>query len=281
LTPPLLQQERKQMMRAIVYVMLAGLCMVFAMPVHAASVSEAGRALMEEKQETVVTLRLVIEESLSMPGSSGESTETTSEARGAVISPKGLIVMSLSETDPSSVLEGMGGMMGQDIRIDTELQDVTIIQPDGSEVDGRMVLRDPDFDLAFIEPAEAYEEDQKYIDLNTGAELELLDQVIILNRLGRIAGRNYAASVRRVESIVEHPRKFYVPSTGDGGSMALGSPVFNVDGEFVGILVLRSRGGGGGFAGASMRDNILPIILPAADILEAAQQAEGFEDNDD
>ena len=268
-------------MRAIVYVMLAGIGLAFAMPVQAASVAEAGRALMEEKQETVVTLRLVIEESLSMPGRGGQSSESTSEARGAVISPGGLIVMSLSETDPSSVLEGMGGMMGQDISIETELQDVTIIQPDGSEVDGRMVLRDPDFDLAFIEPAEEYEEDQQYVDLNNGVDVELLDQVIILNRLGRIAGRNYAASVRRIESVVEHPRKFYVPSTGEGGSMALGSPVFDVDGEFVGILVLRSRGGGGGFAGGSMRDNILPIILPAVDILEAARQTDGFEHNDE
>ena len=254
--------------------------MAVAMPVPAESVAEAGRALMEEKQETVVTLKLVIEESVSMPGQGGESRETTSEAQGTVISPNGLIVMSLSETDPSSVLEGMGGMMGQDLRIETELQDVTIIQPDGGEVDGRMVLRDPDFDLAFIEPTEEYEESQQYVDLNNGVDVELLDEVIILNRLGPIAGRNYGASVRRIESLVEHPRTFYVPSTGEGGSLGLGSPVFNVEGEFVGILVLRSRGGGGGFPGGAMRDNILPIILPAVDILEAAQQAEGFEEND-
>lgn len=268
-------------MRAILYVTLAGIGLALAMPVHAGSVAEAGRALMEEKQETVVTLKLVIEESLSMPGRGGESSESTSEARGTVISPNGLIVMSLSETDPSSVLQGMGGMFGEDIRIETELTDVTIIQPDGSEVDGRMVLRDPDYDLAFIEPTEAYEEDQQYVDLNHAIDVELLDQVIILNRLGRIAGRNYAATVRRIESIVEHPRKFYVPSTGESGSMALGSPVFDVDGEFVGVLLLRSRAGGGGFAGGTMRDNILPIVLPAIDVLEAAQQTDSFENNDE
>ncbi len=267
------------MMRAIVYVTLAGMGLALAMPVHAGSVAEAGRTLMEEKQETVVTLKLVIEESLSMPGAGGRSSESTSEARGTVISPNGLIVMSLSETDPSSVLRGMGGMFGEDIRIETELTDVTIIQPDGSEVNGRMVLRDPDYDLAFIEPTEAYEEEQKYVDLNDGTDVELLEQVIILNRLGRIAGRNYAASVRRIESIVEHPRTFYVPSTSEGGSMALGSPVFNMDGEFVGVLLLRSMAGGGGITAGAMRDNILPIVLPAIDILEAARQTEGFQDN--
>lgn len=269
-------------MRAIFYGMLAVMGMALAMPVQAGSVAEAGRSLMEEKQETVVTLQLVIQENLSMPGRGSESSESTSEARGTVISPNGLIVMSLSETDPSSLLQGMGGMLGQDISVETELTGVTIIQPDGAEVEGRMVLRDPDFDLAFIEPVEEYEEDQRYVDLNKAVDVELLDQVIILNRLGRIAGRNYAASVRRIESVVEHPRKFYVPSTGEGGSMALGSPVFDVDGECVGVLVLRSRGGGGGgFPGGSMRDNLLPIILPAIDILEAARQAEGFEENDD
>ncbi len=256
--------------------------MAVAMPVPAESVAEAGRALMEEKQETVVTLELVIEEDVSMPGGGGQSRETTSEARGTVISANGLIVMSLSETDPGSVLRGMGGgMLEEDLRIETELVDVTIIQPDGSEADGRMVLRDPDYDLAFIEPTEAYEEDQQYVDLNEGVEVEVLDQVVILNRLGRIAGRNYAASVTRIESIVEHPRKFYVPSIGEGGATALGSPVFNGDGEFVGMLVLRSTGGGGGPMGGTMRDNILPIVLPAVDILEAAQQTDNFENNDD
>lgn len=268
-------------MRAILYGMLAGICMTIAMPVPADSVAEAGRALMEEKQETVVTLKLVIEENVSMPGGGGRSSESTSEARGTVISPNGLIVMSLSETDPSSVLRGMGGMLDDDLRIETELVDVTIIQPDGSEADGRMVLRDPDYDLAFIEPTEAYEEDQQYVDLNEAIDLELLDQIIILNRLGRIAGRNYAATVRRIESIVEHPRKFYVPSTGESRSMALGSPVFDVNGEFVGVLLLRSRPGGGGLTAGAMRDNILPIVLPAIDVLEAAQQTDSFENNDD
>ena len=55
---------------------------------------------------------------------------------------------------------------------------------------------------------------------------------------------------------------------------ALGSPAFALDGNIVGILVMRSISSGGGPSMNNFRpDNMTSIILPAEDVLKAAKQA--------
>ena len=54
-------------------------------------------------------------------------------------------------------------------------------------------------------------------------------------------------------------------------------PAFTLDGNIVGIFVMRvikSTGGGGGMGGDP---NMTSIVLPAADIAEGAKQAPGFD----
>jgi hypothetical protein len=55
-------------------------------------------------------------------------------------------------------------------------------------------------------------------------------------------------------------------------STTLGSPAFAMDGNVVGVFVMRaisSKGGGS----RNYRDSMTTIILPAEDILKAAKQA--------
>jgi hypothetical protein len=60
---------------------------------------------------------------------------------------------------------------------------------------------------------------------------------------------------------------------------SLGSPVFKLSGEPVGVVVLRTirgTGGGGGLMGmmmGGMEDMMLPILLPASDIARYIEQA--------
>ena len=250
-------------------------------PAAADAVAQTGRELLDAHKEAVVTVKLVVREQFTMQGRSGEATESTSEVAGTVISSDGLTVMSLSETDPGALFSMMGmGMEG--VSIDSEVSDVQLITLDGSETPAQLILRDEDFDLAFVRPTERPESDWPYIDLTQDGNPELLDQVIALNRLGRVAGRNHAASVSRIESVVERPRKFYIPGRGESGG-SLGSPVFTLDGEIVGVKVLRAIRGAGGGVSSMLRsgDTMTPIILPAIDIREAAEQAPARDENGD
>ncbi len=102
----------------------------------------------------------------------------------------------------------------------------------------------------------------------------MLDQVITLNRLGRAAGRSYAASVERITAVVERPRLFYVPDSAMTAT-SLGAPAFTVDGKALGIFVMRSlksRGGGGMGMLNAQQDNLTSIIVPVADINKAIEQ---------
>ena len=54
------------------------------------------------------------------------------------------------------------------------------------------------------------------LDLAKSAKVDVLDQVIAINRLGKVANRTHAASVERINAVVQRPRLFYVPG-GDAG----------------------------------------------------------------
>jgi hypothetical protein len=55
-------------------------------------------------------------------------------------------------------------------------------------------------------------------------------------------------------------------------STALGSPAFALNGNIVGVVVMRAVNARGG-ASRNVRDSMASIILPAEDIAKAAKQA--------
>jgi S1-C subfamily serine protease len=199
-----------------------------------------------------------------------------SEVTGTVIDSTGLTVLALSQTDPSAMIEQM---MGDDDsgRFSVQVSDLRILDSDGTEIPGRVVLRDRDLDLAFVRPIEPPKQPAAYVDLASAANPGVVEPVFTLNRLGKVAGRSYAVSIERITSVVERPRRFYVLGN-DLTQTALGSPAFTESGQPVGLVVLRSVKSddeSGGFFGmlGGMNDSFLPIVVPAGDILEVAKQA--------
>jgi len=164
------------------------------------------------------------------------------------------------------------------------LSDVKILFEDGTEVPAEVVLRDKDLDLAFVRPKSKITAELTPLDLSKSGRVDLLDQVIALNRLGNAAGRAYAASFERIAAVVERPRLFYVPET-SFTTTALGAPAFTLDGKLVGLFVmrtLRGRSSGGGMGMMGMQpENITGIILPADDIQKAAKQVPAAADEKD
>ena len=221
-------------------------------------VAEQGRAILAANREAVITAEVVVSYSYG-----GNSSERESEATATVIDPSGLAVLSLSVVDPSSVFASRGDEMV------TKVSDLKMLMANGSEVTAEVVLRDKDLDLAFIRPVEPPAEPMTFVSLDNPGHPELLDQVVALAQLGKVARREYTVFPVRIEAIVDKPRTFYVPGEHRSRGVMC-SPVFLLDGKFVGIGALRmlpSKAGGGPAQG-----DAIVIVVPAEDIRESARQ---------
>jgi hypothetical protein len=239
-----------------------------ALPSRADELAEKGREIFRQNQHAVVTVQEVLKMS---PAGASRANETKQELTGTVLDASGLTVLALSACDPSEMYQRMMGEEYSRSRVETEITDIKILLDDGTEVPAEIVLRDKDLDLAFIRPKTKPASPMAAVDLTKSAPAQLLDQVITLNRLNSAAGRAYAASVERVSAVVQKPRTFYIPDS-TMTSTTLGSPAFALDGNLVGMVVMRAVSSKGG-ASSNYRENLTSIILPAADILKAAKQA--------
>jgi len=238
---------------------------------------EKGRDVFKKYRHSVVTVQIVVKTKFSMGGTGGQANESRQDVTGTIIDPSGLTVLSLAATDPGQMMQSvMSGMSDDDskFKLETELSDVKMLLEDGTEVPSEVVLRDKDLDLAFVRPKVKLTAQLSPLDLSKSGKVDILDQVIALNRLGNAAGRAYAASVERISAVVERPRLFYVPET-SFTTTSLGAPAFTLDGKLVGLFVMRtlkSRGGAGMGMMGMQPQNVAGIIVPADDILKAAKQ---------
>ena len=236
---------------------------------RADELADKGRDIFKKHQHAVVTVQVVQKVTYTSGGRTSEPNEMKQDISGTVIDPSGLIVLALSAVDVGELYKRMDPRY----KVETEVSDVKILLDDGVEIPAEIVLRDKDLDLAFIRAKSKPASPMAAVDLGKAAKADVLDQVVTLNRLGRAAGRAYSASVERISAVVHKPRTFYIPDSTMTGT-SLGSPAFALDGNIVGILVMRSISSGGGGSMNNFRpDNMTSIILPAEDIVKAAKQA--------
>lgn len=238
-----------------------------------------GREVFEKYKNAVVTVQLVMKSKMSVRGAGGDANEAKEEVTGTVIDPSGLTVLSLTATDPAGMMRSMMEDLSPDLKefglkVESSLESVKILLPDGTEIPSEVVLRDKDLDLAFVRPVKKSEKPMAAVDLKNAAPVQVLDQVVTLNRLGRVSQRAHAASIERINAVVQKPRTFYIAGS-EMTTTTLGSPAFTLDGKLAGIFVMRTvKGGGGGGMGMlrGQPDNVASIILPPGDILETAKQ---------
>ena len=242
--------------------------------------AEKGRGIVDRWQSSVVTVRLVTQQRVVVEGREMSKSEGKNEVTGTIIDPSGLVVASLFSTDPNELYTQLSAMMGEDasrFKMESETTDVKIRLPDGEELPAKIVLRDKELDLAFVRPIEKPAKPLPAVDLSAKATPQVLDQVVVLNRLGRVASWATAVYLDRIHAIAEKPRTFYVPGGMGALESELGCPVFTLDGKVVGILVLRvlpSRDAGmGSMFGGMSNAGMLPVIMPSDDVLEVAKQA--------
>lgn len=253
-------------------------CLIIPLLSQAQDIGAKARDIFKKHQTSVITVDLVIKSKMGFGGGS-DSRESRQEVTGTVIDPSGLTVVSLSSTDPSGMFSSLMGSFGGDdeeslkLKMESEVSDVKLLTHDGSELPAEIVLRDKDLDLAFIRPKSKPAAPLPALDFTNTGKVDVLDQVITVNRLGKVAGRAYSASLERIQAVVHRPRLFYVPGS-DNTATGLGCPAFTTDGKVVGIFVMRSikSGGGGGGLFSMQSPPIMVILLPAEDVKKIAAQ---------
>ena len=270
---------------------LGAFCLLFVLslfaPAPAAAAGEekeAAKAILGRCQEAVIGVKAVVKLRVAMGGSEQMKEENETETLATVVDPSGLAVLSFSSIDPARAFEGIlkklgASKDGPQVSVDSDVTGVTMVMPDGREIPAKLVFRDADLDLAFVRPSEKQDKPFAAIELTGQSKPDLLDTVLVLSRLDKAAGRAPSVSLLRVEAVIASPRKYYIA---DGNALIekLGAPVFSLDGKVVGFSLLRisktadkSAGFSSFLFNKSNSLGIMPVILPAGDVLAAAKQA--------
>ncbi len=237
------------------------------------------REVVKKWQAAIVNVRVVLKTRTSMAGRELQSSDDTVEGIGTVIDPSGLVVMSLGVLNPGGMMTKLMGAMGgggadQKMEFTSEPTDLKVRLPDGRELAAKIALRDEDLDLAFLRPLAPPDKPLVAVNLAEAAKPALLDQVVVLSRLGRVGGWTPGAALHDIGAIIERPRTFFVLAT---PATTVGVPAFMPNGRIVGLLTVRQvdagRAGMMSMMGGTESLGLLPVILPAADVLEISKQA--------
>ncbi len=232
---------------------------------------EAARQVLAGVEGAVVSVRIQSRTIMTMEGRESSREESESEATGCVVNAKGLTAVSLSAVDPGSLYSDLMKSTGGDgFDMRTEITDIKLRLPDGKEVAAEVDVRDRDLDLAFVSPKTPLSAPAAFVDLAAGTEAQILDQVVLVWRLGKQNSWATVAQKRDIAGVLTRPRKMYLMEAGSMGSEEqLGCLALGADGKALGMQLLRKVPGAG-----KDRPQVLLVILPAKEIAAIAKQVE-------
>lgn len=209
---------------------------------------------------TVVWVSAVVRIEVSSGGRSYPAREQRLETLGTIVGKDGLTVVSNSMIDPTASIRKQ--LRSGNASVNVEFQEVRILLDDGSEIPSKLALKDPDLDIAFVMPLPGNKEFKsaaiRPVNLRSKAKPAILDEVLVLGKLGRTLYRQPTVGVARVSSVIEKPRRYYILSRAMPGA-----PIFDARGRLLGIAVYKIAGG----------FPTTMVTLPSEDILEIANQA--------
>jgi hypothetical protein len=233
---------------------------------------KAARKILKEQQDTIVWVSAVVKIEMTGGGVQMPGREQKVEALGTVVDASGLTIVSGSALDPMSMIRRITMSRGgqQNIMPRSQTSDVKMRLADGTELPAKLVLKDPDLDIAFVKPVVEEKTTFAHVDISAGGAAAILDDVIALGRLSKSLDRQPTVAVCRVSAVVEKPRTFYVIH---GGTAGMGTPVFTCDGKLLGIALMRMAGQAQGLGAMMSGGAMTPVVLPVEDIRELVAQA--------
>lgn len=224
----------------------------------------AAREIAAKRGDAVVMVLATVKLQLTVGGRE-QNQDRPVQTNATILDGTGLAVTALSQLQPEDqMMRAFSGTVppGTSVSVTSEPSDVRMHLADGREVPARIVLRDADLDLIFLKPTEPFASPITAVDGPSGKPA-LMDPLMILQRTNEALGWKTAAALGQVQLIMDKPRTYYQVAVSTMGN-AMGCPLFDTKGGFVGVFVMRSTGSRSpGTAG----------VLAADDIREVAKQA--------
>jgi S1-C subfamily serine protease len=219
----------------------------------------AARSVVAKRADAVVVVLATLKLRINVGGRE-QSSDSAAQMNGTILDATGLTVFSLQQIQPDEAMTRMYSRQvapgGGKIEVTSEASDIRMHLGDGRELPAKLVLRDPDLDLAFIRPSEPLAGPLPYVDAPS-AKAALLDTLTFIRRTTEGTGWITGASFASVELVIDKPRTYYQII----GAASAGTPAFDMSGRFVGVLLMRDT---------ATRN---AAVLPADDIREVAKQA--------
>ncbi len=244
-----------------------------------------------ERADVLVTVKFVLK--VKMAGA-GADREIEGQTACLLIDDQGLVLC--SNTELGGYVGLMSQMMGRGGGFDVTAapREIEVIPGGGGEgLDARLVARDSERDLAWVQveegvdslgvPAEGGKRRIAFLDLDDHAELTAGDRFYRLRRMDKFFGSVPVVTEGVVAAVIEKPRKLLVPSEPASGGFGL--PVFTAEGHLVGITVIQMPAAEDQIGGmlssglsflssaAKLQDMVGGLILPAAEVAKATRLA--------
>lgn len=241
-----------------------------------ARMETTAREVFRAKADAVLQIRAVLSVSMTAGERAMPARESTVEFVGTVVDASGLMVASCVHADPASAMNGrrVNGPTGEvTISATTEVKELFVVMPDGVEVPARMVMKDAELDLVFLqidmtsEPAKGRK--LTSVDLGDAApQAATLDEIVVLGRFGKTMDFAPRAYVTNLVSVIRKPRLVYFSPVMDRGV-----PVFDVSGKVLGFSLVKISGKGGDSGGNGSGMSSETVILPVKDVVAQLARA--------
>ncbi|BCW99789.1 MAG: hypothetical protein KatS3mg024_2616 [Armatimonadota bacterium] len=230
-------------------------------------------AVVAKHEPAVVSVKSVASMKTSFGGREASQEEQENECTGIVVSPSGLVLVSLSAVDPSDMYAEYMKQMGEQseqMSFTAELKSITVRLSDGSEVPAEVAIRDRDLDIAVLKPRAQIPGSLPYVDLSASTDVGLLDDLLLVSRLGKEGSWIAVAGLEKVKGIFTKPRKMYfVPYSPSGEDTDVGALALTPDGKIVGMHLYRR------VAGAAGRGpSYFMVVMPAKELLAVVRQVQ-------
>lgn len=243
-----------------IFILVLNFIFVSAVNIFADEIAESGRKIFQQYASSVVTVRA----NLLIITSDGEE-ETVGQCTAVLVNPSGMAILALSALDPSILLD-------QELRntVNIRIASIKMILKDEKEIPAEVLLQDKERDVMVIRAKESIPEDFAKVSLEKDNIVipQLLDPLLLIMQHGKVARRTHSATILRVESVIDKPFLFYTLSQSRSFDI-LSSPLFSMDGKFVGMGALRVV--------QEWKDevetNSLIIVLPAEQIAPLVKEA--------
>ena len=232
-------------------------------PAHGqtADLKTSARNVLTASGPKVYGVKSLVKIDASMNGKQVLDQEAPGFGMGIVISD-GMLVTSYRSIKPNPATNSaLTRARARGMVIETEVTEISLLDESGEEFDAKLVLHDDDLDLAFIAIDRTSENASSWscepAKVNESAELNHLDDIILLSRLGESMRFQPSIRTAQIHTILKRPRKFYISD-----KQIAGSASFNSAGEFVGLCIRKPNSG-----------RELGVIIPAKDIMKLLPQA--------